>query len=217
MCFSPTASFFTAGLTASIGLVAMARVRHPRELPLAATPVLFAVQQAIEGFLWLTLPDAPNGAAASALTLAFLIVALVFWPVFAPLAAMSIETNAKRRRLMSFWLVVGVATSAYFLRGLLARHDVAVIHDEHIVYFRGQLQVTVMSVAYLAAVTAPLLLSSRRTIVAFGAIILVGSPVAYALYMEAFQSVWCFFAAAASVVILCHFEWARWHPRAVAV
>ena len=216
MCFSPEASFFAAGLTASIGLVAMARVRHPRELPLAATPLLFAAQQAIEGFLWLTLPGAPHGAAASGLTLAYLVFALAVWPTFAPLAALTLETDAKRRRLMSFWLAVGLATSAYFLRGLLAHPTVAVIRDDHIVYFGGRLHVTVMSVAYLAAVTAPLLLSSRRTVVAFGAIVLVGCPVAYAFYLEAFQSVWCFFAAAASAVILCHFEWARWRARIVA-
>jgi hypothetical protein len=33
--------------------------------------------------------------------------------------------------------------------------------------------------------------------------------VAYAFYWEAFISVWCFFAAVASVAILCHFEWSR--------
>jgi hypothetical protein len=37
----------------------------------------------------------------------------------------------------------------------------------------------------------------------------VGSIVAYAFYWEAFLSVWCFFAAAGSVVILAHFEHAR--------
>jgi len=36
-----------------------------------------------------------------------------------------------------------------------------------------------------------------------------GLVVAYAFYWEAFISVWCFFAAAASVAILCHFEWLR--------
>jgi hypothetical protein len=33
--------------------------------------------------------------------------------------------------------------------------------------------------------------------------------VAYVLYWEAFVSVWCFFAAAASAVILWHFELSR--------
>jgi uncharacterized membrane protein YjjB (DUF3815 family) len=63
--------------------------------------------------------------------------------------------------------------------------------------------------AYLASVSLPLLMSSRRTLVMLGAIVLVGALVAYGFYLEAFQSVWCFFAAAASVVILAHFEWLR--------
>jgi hypothetical protein len=33
--------------------------------------------------------------------------------------------------------------------------------------------------------------------------------VAYVAYMNAFQSVWCFFAAAASVAIIGHFEVVR--------
>jgi hypothetical protein len=59
------------------------------------------------------------------------------------------------------------------------------------------------------AIGLPLLMSSQRTVVVLGAIVLVGLVVAYALYWEAFVSVWCFFAAAASVAILCHFEWSR--------
>ena len=63
--------------------------------------------------------------------------------------------------------------------------------------------------AYLAATGLPLLLSSQRTVVVLGAIVLAGLVIAYAFYWEAFVSVWCFFAAAASVVILCHLEWSR--------
>jgi small-conductance mechanosensitive channel len=59
------------------------------------------------------------------------------------------------------------------------------------------------------AIGLPLLMSSQRTVVVLGATVLVGLVVAYALYWEAFVSVWCFFAAAASVAILCHFEWSR--------
>ena len=39
-----------------------------------------------------------------------------------------------------------------------------------------------------------------------GVVVLVGSVVAYLLYWEAFVSVWCFFAAAASSVILFYSE-----------
>ncbi|THD66260.1 DUF6629 family protein, partial [Phenylobacterium sp.] len=56
MCFSATASFTAAAVTGSLGLVAMARTRQLHDLPLAATPVLFAVQQVTEGLIWLRLP-----------------------------------------------------------------------------------------------------------------------------------------------------------------
>jgi hypothetical protein len=62
MCFSPLASFTTAALTGVIGVVAIGRVARPSELPLAAIPLFFGVQQAIEGGLWLVLPAAPTGA-----------------------------------------------------------------------------------------------------------------------------------------------------------
>src|SRR6188474_639557 len=42
-----------------------------------------------------------------------------------------------------------------------------------------------------------------------GAIVLCGSLFAYFMYWEAFAPVWCFFAAAGSVVILVHFERTR--------
>jgi len=48
--------------------------------------------------------------------------------------------------------------------------------------------------------------SSQRTVVVLGAIVLAGLVVAFALYWEVFVSVWCFFAVAASVTVLYHFE-----------
>ena len=67
----------------------------------------------------------------------------------------------------------------------------------------------VIAFCYLVATSFPLFLSSQRTMLTLGAIILAGSAVAYLLYWEAFVSVWCFFAAAASIVILGHFELSR--------
>ena len=76
-------------------------------------------------------------------------------------------------------------------------------------YGTGYRQPDAVGAVYLAATGLPLLLSSQRTVVVLGAIILAGLIVAYALYWEAFISVWCFFAAIASVAILYHFECSR--------
>lgn len=209
MCFSPTASFLTAGVTGLIGIVAMSRVAHPRELPLAAMPVFFAIQQATEGFLWLNLPAAPHSQVSNALVLAFLVFAQAFWPTFAPLAALSIEPVVHRRRLMYPWLAVGIAVSGYLLFGLLTRSPSARIIDDHIVYLTPQPHARIVEAGYLAAIGLPLLMSTRHSVAALGVVVSVGCAVAYGFYLEAFQSVWCYFAAAGSVVILAHFEWTR--------
>jgi hypothetical protein len=110
---------------------------------------------------------------------------------------------------MLFCLALGVGVGAYLLWWILARPHGAVILGGHIVYVMEYRNSGAVALAYLAATGLPLVLSSQRTVVALGAVILAGTAVAYVFYWEAFVSVWCFFAAAASVMILCHFEWSR--------
>jgi hypothetical protein len=205
MCFSATASFVAAGLTAAVGLYAISRSSGTREIPLASMPLFFAAQQFMEGGLWLTLPVAPEGAASSWFSHAFLVFALIFWPVFAPFAALSVEPDVVRQRLIGLCLAIGGAVSAYFLWVLVSVPHHAVIADGHISYRIGDTPVSVAG-AYMVATTMGLLVSSRRPVAALGLIVLAGSIVSYAVYMETFVSVWCFFAAVASAVIAGHFR-----------
>jgi hypothetical protein len=204
MCFSATASFVTAGVTGAIGVAAIARAHEPREWPLAVTPLFFALQQTIEGLLWLTLPAA--GAVAASLTFAFLFFAQVFWPVFAPAVPLLIEPVAWRRRIMLACLLLGAAVGAYLFWSIVNRSHGAIVLDGHIVYATKYEHAELIGAAYLAATGLPLLLSSRRAVLALGVIVILGSIVAYVFYWEAFISVWCFFAAVASAAILLHFE-----------
>jgi len=217
MCFSATASFTAAGVTGAIGLVCLTRVNRPRESLLAATPLLFALQQAIEGALWLVLPDAPHGPAAQGLTVLYLILAQVFWPLYAPVAVILTEVDRSRRRAMLAALAIGAAVSAYLLWRLIAGPHGAVLMDDHIVYVTRRRHTRLVALAYLTATCAPLLLSSLKSVVALGAVVMVGSVVAYVAYWHAFQSVWCFFAAAGSLLLLAHFQFVRAPRRRPAV
>ena len=172
MCFSATASFVTAGIVTAVGAAALCRVKDARDLPLAATPVLFGVQQSIEGWLWLNLPVAPDSSTSAGLTLLYLLFAEVFWPVYAPIAVWLVEPSERRRQLVVVCLAVGVAVGAYLLWPLLTRpHGAAILHG-HIVYVTGSRQPDSVGLAYLAATGLPLILSSQRTLVALGAVIL---------------------------------------------
>jgi hypothetical protein len=159
--------------------------------------------------LWLNLPQSPDGPISTGLTYLFLFFAQAFWPVYVPIAVALIEPNEKRRKLMLVCVALGLCVGAYFLWSLVARHHSALIMHGHIVYVTQYPYSDALALAYLAATCLPFLLSSQRTVFALGAITVAGSVIAYVLYWEAFVSVWCFFAAGASVALLWHFEWSR--------
>jgi hypothetical protein len=102
--------------------------------------------------------------------------------------------------------MLGVGVAVNLLWSILSTPHSASILDGHIVYTSAPRHLDVLSVAYLIATGVAPIASSHRTVRALGAIILIGSAVAFAFYWEAFVSVWCFFAAAASGAILFHFE-----------
>jgi hypothetical protein len=209
MCFSATASFVTAGVAGAIGVACLYRVREPRDRLLATIPLLFAAQQGIEGLLWLNLPLAPTGPTSTALTLLFLVIAEVVWPVYAPAAVLMADPSEPRRRLMWLCLATGVGVAIYLLWSIAIRSHSAAVIDGHIVYVTEYPYAMPTGLGYLAATGLPLVLSSRRAVAAFGWIVLAGTAVAYAFYWQAYVSIWCFFAAAASVTMLAHFETAH--------
>jgi hypothetical protein len=181
-------------------------VSHRRDLPLAATPLLFSIQQATEGMLWLTLPNTTVGATPAILTIAYLVFAHALWPVLAPMAVLLVEPDRSRRGPMWACLALGLGVACYLSWRLIIGAPTAQLMHDHIVYSTGQADhPLVVGLVYLAATGVPLLLSSSRTITILGIIVLIGSGVAYMFFWRAFQSVWCFFAAAGSFVILGHF------------
>ena len=206
MCFSATASFVTAGVAGAIGVACLYRAHEPRDRLLATIPLLFAAQQGIEGLLWLSLTLTPTGPVSSALTLLFLAIAEVVWPVYAPAAVLMAEPSEPRRRLMWLCLAIGVSVAIYLLWSIAIRSHSAAVIDGHIVYVTEYPYAMPTGLGYLAATGLALVLSSWRAVSAFGWIVLAGTAVAYAFYWQAYVSVWCFFAAAGSVTMLAHFE-----------
>lgn len=216
MCFSATASFVAAAVTGGVGIAALSRARTPGEWPLAAVPLIFAAQQAVEGLLWLQLPVAPDGASTPFLTHLYLLFAEVLWPVYVPVTCLLIEPHKRRRMAMAACSIAGLAVGTYYLVAIFTVPHAARIIGHHVAYIsEGEISY-LMGTAYLIATGGAIALSSHRAMVALAAIVIVGAYVSYTLYWESFVSVWCFFAAAASVIILVQFEWEhRRRPRAL--
>jgi hypothetical protein len=213
MCFSATASLVAAGITGAVGITALSRARSPREWPLAAVPLLFAAQQAVEGMLWLQLPVAPDGPSTTFLTYMYLLFAEVLWPVYAPAACLIVEPDTRRRLAMAICLIVGLAVGAHYFVSIFEHPHAARIIGHHVAYVSEGEVSYLMGTAYLIATGGVILLSSHRAMVALAAIVIVGALVSYLLYWESFVSVWCFFSATTSVIILAQFEWEHRRPR----
>lgn len=98
------------------------------------------------------------------------------------------------------------AVSAYLAGEVLARPYEASIVGRHIVYASCLGPGYTAPLIYIGATSLPLLLSSQTSISALGAVVLLGCAISYGFYEYAFTSVWCFFSAAASVMILLHFR-----------
>jgi len=208
MCFSAEASFLAAGITGAAGVVALSMTTKREEWPLAAMPLFFAVQQLAEGFLWqdLALPQPIN---AEHWTFVFLIFALVFWPVYAPLAAVLIEPDGKRRQWMSLAVIAGVVVALYFLWSLTHQPQTATIDGAHIVYSGDPSAPKLFALLYPLATCGAAAISTFRPVRFLGAILIIGGMIAYYAYWQAFTSVWCFFAAIASAMIIFQFEMVR--------
>src|SRR5262245_28010343 len=204
MCFSATASFTAAAVIGSVGIVtlrsAAAKPDH-RILALAAFPMLFALQQVVEGLLWLNLTSPEPGALRGVLVHAFQGYAEVFWPTFAPLAALLIERERWRRILIAICLAIGVALSIYLLVAMVGHPYQASVGEEHIVYRNNFQYPTGIQAPYVVATTLSLLLCSAKEVQRLARVILIGIALPYISSRHAVISMWCFFADIASFIV----------------
>ena len=208
MCFSASASFSAGALLLGIGTLTLRSARatrQPRALLFASIPVLFAIQQLIEGVIWLTFTDQLPGLNA-VMTHAYSFFSHVLWPVVVPLAVVLIEPNVWRRRALMVFVTAGTAVGAYLLYVLLAYPVVSRPTGQHIEYVSPHFFAVVTMTLYLLSTAVSPLLSTHRLGVVFGALALLSFGAAYAFYATWFISVWCFFAALLSSVVYLHFR-----------
>jgi hypothetical protein len=205
VCFSATANFVGSGILGTMGVVTLTRVKHRRELLFAALPALFAVHQFIEGFVWLGLDGILSPAVAHDMGAAFVLYAQGFLPFLLPLSVLLFEPDAKSRRRMLPFLAIGGGTTLYILWGLTAFPLQVYVERNSIVYVNPATNNTVVAVLYVIATCGSLFFSKVRAMIFFGAANLAILLVVMAFKRYAFTSLWCAYAAVASVIILAYF------------
>jgi hypothetical protein len=212
MCFSAAANFVGSGVLGTVGVLTLTKVKHRRELLFASLPVLFALHQFIEGFVWLGLDGVLSSAVAHDMGAAFMLYAQGLLPFLLPLSVLLFEPDAGSRRRMVPFLVLGGATTLYILWALTAFPLQLYVRGNSIVYINQATNNIAVAVLYVIATCGSLFFSKIRMMVVFGVANLAIVLVVMGIKRYAFTSVWCAYAAVASVIILAYF-WASSEER----
>ena len=212
VCFSATANFVGSGVLGAIGVVTLTKVKHKRELLFASLPTLFAVHQFIEGFVWLGLDGILSPTVTHNMGAAFVLYAQGLLPFLMPLSVLLFEPDMKRRRRMLPFLAIGTVTTLYMLWALIA-------YPLQDLMCRATASSTSMTgpttrrsrCLYVIATCGSLFFSKVRAMVIFGIANLAILLTVMAVKRYAFTSLWCAYAAVASVIILGYFWKSRLH------
>jgi hypothetical protein len=204
VCFSMTASIAAGTALVATGAVTLALARGRTERPLALIPLLFGVQQLLEGVVWWSLDhdDAPLNLSS---TFAYTLFSHVLWPVFVPFAFLSLETVPWRRNALRAFLALGALVSLEGLRIVLGGPGASHVTGSSIQYPMSSLFFVAL---YLVATCVGAMVSSHRLLVVLGAGALGLGLFTLWLYEAVFVSVWCFSSAILTLLIVGFF-WSR--------
>lgn len=207
MCFSATASFTAGVLLTGMGAATVKMAQRKAEIPFAMIPLLFGIQQLIEGTLWLSF-QFDEHLLNVVMTYLFTFFSHVLWPVFVPISIGLVENVPWRRKVILAFQITGGAVSIYLLY-YIVRFPITSEMNSHVLYVFPNFHKPLVLILYIAATCVGAFFSSHRIINIFGVMALLLFFVAYWFYTVAFFSVWCFFSAILSVIIYLHFQFGQ--------
>ncbi len=216
MCFSAEASFGAGAVIGIMGVVAIKKASTTSQRVLAIIPLFFSFQQCMEGILWLSLPNLDELLWHRIGTYGFLVFAWVVWPVFIPFSIRLLEEDRIRRKILTVILGMGGFVSLCFAYVLIFYHAESSIMGHHIQYKQnfeyGKRFSWLTSICYFVSIAISPFTSSNKKFWLLAITILISFIITKLYFQDHFVSIWCFFAAILSILIL----WIIVHLREVS-
>lgn len=197
MCFSAEVSFTAAAILLPAGLVAIQRAYRTvrRYVPIAALPLLFGVQQALEGAVW---TSNGNSQLVEQFSLAYMFFSWLAWPVWVPFSVYFLEPARRKPLFVILAILGGIFGGAQYFPYFV--HDnwlVTTFLGQAISYGGNEIFDYIIGrpasyALYVSVVIGSLLLSSHSNIRIFGVLVFMVLVITYIFFAYAYISVFCF-------------------------
>ena len=204
MCFSAEADVVAGLVVTTVGVDALRQVHRPAERALGAVPVLLGAHLLVEAVVWWgETGDVAASAGRTAMWI-YLAFALCVLPVLVPFAVRGVEPDPGRRRTMAWLGGAGVVLAAVYLAAMVEAPVNVRVEGRHLQYQLGLQHGGLLAGIYVVVGCAPSMLSSHRSVVLFGVANLFAVVALTWIENSALTSLWCAWAAVASVAIAVH-------------
>jgi hypothetical protein len=201
VCLSAEVDLVAGLVIGAAGIDALRHAEDRRQVVVAALPVLLGAHQLIEAVAWWGLEGRVPATAGDVAVWIYLLLAFGVLPLFVPIAIALLEPDLARMRAIRHLAVMGGAVSLALVSTMIRGPVEAAIGGRYIAYDIGLSHVGWVIAAYVAATCSALLMSSHQVIVRFGMFNVVAVAVLTWLNTSGFASLWCAWAAIASMGI----------------
>lgn len=199
MCFSATASFTASAILTTAGAGTLFKVKEVRVLPIASVPLLFGLQQGLEGLVWIS---APGTIGYYFGMYGFLFCAYSLWPVLIPWSILIYERSFRRNVPLAGVATIGTFVGGYFFYELLKGGVSADLTQHSVCYSFWPPLWYGIGLCYIFVVILAGLMAKERFLKTFSIGLALSFVTARLLVAQSYPSVWCFFGALLSVVII---------------
>jgi hypothetical protein len=198
-------NFTLSGAIGLVGILTLRKVSTPNEVLFALLPLLFALHQFTEGFVWLGVGGFIEPRALELASGIFIYYAQGVLPFLVPLAVWLIEKKMWRKKLLGFLTLLGVVLAAYTMYGLSTVPSSVTVVNNTLYYKNPWTQNYYDAIIYIVTTCGSLMLSSSISIALFGVLNLIGLTIIFLLRPYGFTSLWCLYAAAISGLLYFYF------------
>ncbi len=214
MCFSAGADVVGGVVIGAIGVDVLLHLDGRRRyVLLASLPLLLAVHQLVEAFVWWGLQGHVPAAVGHVATWIYLAFAFVLLPVLVPLAILTLEPAGRRRRTMLPFVALGAAVSGLLLAAMVRGPVTATLAPHYIGYSTDLHAGRLVVMLYVTATCGSLIVSGVRDIARFGVINLIAVALLAQVTIDGFASLWCAWAAISSAAFANHLRFGAHTPR----